>query len=858
MIGILSSVMRGSGRILPGLLLVGLSATPCLAAELTRLGAANWDRAPRGKEIDAIFGDYLLVNDRVALVVADTRPGRKATHWCPSAQGAVIDFTLRETNDDQLTAFMPHGFSKAAPATDSQIVVARGRRVVLQVTRRATDLNPVEAMTEYGLGDGDTFLEVKTTYRNAGQGVARERLSDHVRADNSFTQTRQGTADFVYFYDEGFSTAYGLIRRGGQMYTDGKGGTGRLGTSIDFPDLGTKAGDPMTVLAPKQQIVLTRYLAVGRHPAEVQTLAQRLLGHRVPTSVVSVADERGRAAAGVHLIVRDGETWASEATTDERGQAVFSLPRGRYAARASQIGRAPVDTTLELGTPKRARLAVPPLSQVSLHVTDTAGKPSPCKVQFLGVSGTADPQLGPCMQASRCRNIYFSGHGSFTTGLPAGKYRVIVSRGPEYDSVERDLTLAPGQHARLEARLVRAVDSRGWISADLHSHSSNGGDIGVAQEARILAHIGEGIEFAPSTEHLRIGSYRPQISRLDLGKFLATSDGIELSGPGPVDTMHLNAFPLQLDRAQQHYGAPPQVAEPLAQIQAVRAFIGKREALVQQNHPDIGWLFFDKDGDGVPDSGFGTLAFTDVMEVFGGDILSMEPTMGDGEERIKNRIFNWLQILNQGMRIPGTSNTDAHGLFHAGGTVRNYIKSSTDDPAKVDELEVVRELKKGHVVIGNGPFIDASFEGALPGDDVEVSGHGTLRVRVETANWLDIDRVQVLVNGRPRPDLNFTRDTHPDAFGPGAVKFKRDIPVTLGSDAHLIVVAIGEKGSTSPIMGPRGAKPVAMTNPIYVDVDGKGFTANRDTLGTPLPTRLSPAPGQFGREKPPKPTPVRK
>jgi hypothetical protein len=29
--------------------------------------------------------------------------------------------------------------------------------------------------------------------------------------------------------------------------------------------------------------------------------------------------------------------------------------------------------------------------------------------------------------------------------------------------------------------------------------------------------------------------------------------------------------------------------------------------------------------------------------------------------------------------------------------------------------------------------------------------------------------------------------------------------------------------------------PIAYTNPIYVDVDGKGFEPNGDTLGHPLP-----------------------
>ena len=122
------------------------------------------------------------------------------------------------------------------------------------------------------------------------------------------------------------------------------------------------------------------------------------------------------------------------------------------------------------------------------------------------------------------------------------------------------------------------------------------------------------------------------------------------------------------------------------------------------------------------------------------------------------------------------------------------------------------------------------------------SGHkrNKIKVKVQCTDWLDIDRVQVLVNGRKPADLNFTRATHPNMFGNGVVKFDRTITVPLKEDSHVIVVAYGENtdlslGYGTSVQGKM--HPCAYHNPFYVDVDGNGFKPNGDWLDWPFPTK---------------------
>jgi hypothetical protein len=143
--------------------------------------------------------------------------------------------------------------------------------------------------------------------------------------------------------------------------------------------------------------------------------------------------------------------------------------------------------------------------------------------------------------------------------------------------------------------------------------------------------------------------------------------------------------------------------------------------------------------------------------------------------------------------------------------------------------------------MSTGPFLEVELRTAdrpaaraIPGDDLTApGGAATLRVRVQCPNWFDVDRVQVFLNGRPAEKLNFTRQSTPDPFSSATMKFDREIPLQLDRDTHVIVAAIGERSKLGLVMGPEHEddRPVAVSNPIFVDVDGGGFKAVGDPLG---------------------------
>jgi hypothetical protein len=489
-------------------------------------------------------------------------------------------------------------------------------------------------------------------------------------------------------------------------------------------------------------------------------------------------------------------------------------------------------------------------SAITFDVKDDLGRSTPCKAQFLGANGTKSPDLGPMSRAHGCKDQYHSGNGKFRVALPPGQYKVIVTRGIEYSHLEQLVTIEKERTVKFEGVLKRLVNTTGWVSADYHNHSVPSGDTSVSTEDRIINLAAEQIEFAPTTEHNRLYDWGPYIKKLGLEEYVMSVPGIELTGSGP----HLIAYPFKPVPYTQYSGGPEWDRDPRLDALTLRDWQGAEpDRWVQLNHPDMVEDFVDRNNDGKEDGGYiGLAGMIDGLEtqnsndsgILRGSPYSVGPDNLGLDKLYQSWDFIWLQMLNRGHRYSAVAVCDAHSVWGNGvGTWRMYLPSKTDKPAQIDWRENSRHAKAGQAILTCGPFLQVQTDdGVLPGGTVTNRSEVKLKVKVQCTDWIDIDRVQVLVNGRQPKELNFTRASHPNMFGAGVIKFEQTIPVQLKEDAHLIVVAYGEKSDLSIGYGSSTqAKmhPCAYNNPIFVDVDGGGFKPNGDLLDWGLPSKLA-------------------
>ncbi len=836
------------------LTLVCLSSTILRAAEAFEIGNGNENEMPKGKEADGIRGDFVLRNDKIIALVSQNAPLRRAnmsTFYGPDGvtPGCLFDLTFRSEQNDQLIYFGPTG-QRGQVSWVRILPGSKEKKAAVETVITSAKSNGLFKRHEYSVRDGEQGVWIITTIRNDSALPVEVSTKDEWTRFN-VKEVTEGT-----------------------MWADAVDPADKCGYACaQIPLRGEKPVEEKVKLTPKQVITWTRFLAVGHSPLEAWGIVQAMRGTSMGRIKGTIEDSEGAPNSAAIVEFKVGNS-ILKAYPDDDGDVNLLLPEGRQTLRITDVGRPSREIKVKVSEGKVANIStkLQPGTRFRFAVNDDQGHPLPCKAQILGIDGTPPVDLGPIMRAHGCKDQYHSENGHFTVAVPPGKYHIVVTHGMEFNHYEEDITIEQGIEANIEATLKRIVDTKGWVSADFHNHSTQSGDNICGTPDRIINLAAENIEFAPTTEHNRIYDWRPIIEELGLANEVQTVAGMELTGSAE----HLNCFPLNVVPFLQDNGAPVWNADARISALTLQGWQGERDdRWIQINHPNLQFIFNDRKNSGKPDGGLvGIETMVNGMETenwygeHNEGILTETPwLLIKAPDALATKVFYvrqfiWLQLLNLGYRINPVAVSDAHSVYGNGvGGWRMYLPSKTDEPAKIDWTnDLAAHAKAGHAILTNGPILQVTTaDGKLPGDDVVAHGGVELHVKVQCTDWQDIDRVQVLVNGRKEPTLNFTRQANPEMFKDGVVKFDKTITVPLKTDAHLIVVATSETKNMKTGYGTSSQfvmHPTAYHTPFYVDVDGDGFKANGDTLGYDLPvTKMTP---DMVREKLTPPTPVAK
>ncbi|MCZ7582055.1 MAG: hypothetical protein M5R36_01285 [Deltaproteobacteria bacterium] len=212
---------------------------------------------------------------------------------------------------------------------------------------------------------------------------------------------------------------------------------------------------------------------------------------------------------------------------------------------------------LRVGKKERLAIVLPATGTIDYIIEnyDQRGPALPAKLTAVSLSGhgLSDPFLGESFLPASEATISHSVDGRGTLTLPAGRYRLVASRGPEYSTDEAIVSVSPHKTEQVLLYIDRVVDTSGWISGDFHLHANRSTDSGADLPGRVLSFLVEGLEIVASSDHDYITNYRPYVEDFGARDLLYTMPGDELSH---LSYGHFNGYPMRYDEREVAGGAP--------------------------------------------------------------------------------------------------------------------------------------------------------------------------------------------------------------------------------------------------------------------------------------------------------------
>jgi len=474
-----------------------------------------------------------------------------------------------------------------------------------------------------------------------------------------------------------------------------------------------------------------------------------------------------------------------------------------------------------------------PQGAVKAKIQNSLGEFVPGKVTFIGLDPTKTPYFEPDNPVETgkhwetFKNSCYPPKEGLEVKLPVGTYLGYASHGPEYALDKKVIEVLKDETQELIFKIDKVVETPGLISLDPHMHTQNS-DGNVAIPERIKSIVAEGVDVVFATDHNYISDYYPTLKKIGLNGYLSVLTADEFTHID--DLIHMNTYPLQYNPQEENNGAIYPIPQEITLFfDAARKKIP--EGILQLNHPRSGDLGYfnnfnlDKDSASSASQGF-NLSF-DVIEAMNGP--NFYPSNGETVE-------DWFHLLNRGYFFPVVGSSDSHSADREEpGYSRTYIFYKGEKSDRLNWPVFLEAIRKGHSFVTNSPLVEFKVNDKYSSGDSfsEKDGKVTISLKVWSAPWVDVGEVRVIVNGERK--IIFPVKSAEKTIQ----KFKEQLSLNLEKDSYILVEVLGKK-SLYPVLQQHSwtglaadaAIPYAITNPVFVDVDGNG------KFDPPLPEKI--------------------
>lgn len=395
-----------------------------------------------------------------------------------------------------------------------------------------------------------------------------------------------------------------------------------------------------------------------------------------------------------------------------------------------------------------------PMGVLSVRTLDDRGQITGARIHLTAADGKFYAPTDVYARVSAAGDRIFHTPGEFRVDLPVGKTKLTVVKGFEMWPEATELEIRPNEVTTASVSLKRMTDmsAKGWYSGSTHVHMNYAGNLHNTLENLMMMSAAEDQDIVLE-----------QIANKD-NRILDHQFFIPGGGPHPLSRKDMVLVVGQEYRPPfwGHvfmFGMKDHLISPYT--------TGYEGTAIESLYPSNTDMFRKARAQG---------AYVGYVHAYGGERDPLEAELGGAKGAIvdaalgttdaiewsaagRSGFFPLYAIWNNGLKVTAVGGEDSISNLHMSklvGSHRTYVFTGARGP---DMHAWFHGMRAGRALVTNGPLVELSVNGALPGEIVNVpAGGGRVQVQARVRSIVPLQNVTLYFNGQPVEDIPLGSD----------------------------------------------------------------------------------------------------
>lgn len=395
-----------------------------------------------------------------------------------------------------------------------------------------------------------------------------------------------------------------------------------------------------------------------------------------------------------------------------------------------------------------------PMGVLSVRTLDDRGQITGARIHLTAADGKFYAPTDVYARVSAAGDRIFHTPGEFRVDLPVGKTKLTVVKGFEMWPEATELEIRPNEVTTASVSLKRMTDmsAKGWYSGSTHVHMNYAGNLHNTLENLMMMSAAEDQDIVLE-----------QIANKD-NRILDHQFFIPGGGPHPLSRKDMVLVVGQEYRPPfwGHvfmFGMKDHFISPYT--------TGYEGTAIESLYPSNTDMFRKARAQG---------AYVGYVHAYGGERDPLEAELGGAKGAIvdaalgttdaiewsaagRSGFFPLYAIWNNGLKVTAVGGEDSISNLHMSklvGSHRTYVFTGARGP---DMHAWFHGMRAGRALVTNGPLVELSVNGALPGEIVNVpAGGGRVQVQARVRSIVPLQNVTLYFNGQPVEDIPLGSD----------------------------------------------------------------------------------------------------